>query len=127
MNGIPLAKPWKWQQGVYEHMVPSLRFAVDKVDNLSKDIEIMKESMSEVKVKDISKLDENSYEEDRAKSRGEVFGEFTRQPSMIVAEENSLTLKIYGADMFEEYMRSGKAEMKSNVEESLVKKTEKSR
>lgn len=29
--------------------------------------------------------------------------------------------------MFEEYMRSGKAEMKSNVEESLVKKTEKSR
>lgn len=108
-------------------MVPSLRFAVDKVDNLSKDIEIMKESMSEVKVKDISKLDENSYEEDRAKSRGEVFGEFTRQPSMIVAEENSLTLKIYGADMFEEYMRSGKAEMKSNVEESLVKKTEKSR
>ena len=129
VNGIPLAKPWKWQKRVYEHMVLYLDAAIDKVDNLSKDVEIMKESKSETKVKDTSKLNEHSYEEDRAKSRGGVFGESARQPSMMVAEEKQSyhEEKKYGADMFEEYMRNGKAEMKSNVEESVAKKMEKSR
>lgn len=129
VNGIPLAKPWKWQKRVYEHMVLHLDAAIDKVDNLSKDVEIMKESKSETKVKDTSKLNEHSYEEDRAKSRGGVFGESARQPSMMVAEEKQSyhEEKKYGADMFEEYMRNGKAEMKSNVEESVAKKMEKSR
>ena len=129
VNGIPLAKPWKWQKRVYEHMVLHVDAAIDKVDNLSKDVEIMKESKSETKVKDTSKLNEHSYEEDRAKSRGGVFGESARQPSMMVAEEKQSyhEEKKYGADMFEENMRNGKAEMKSNVEESVAKKMEKSR
>ena len=41
-NAAVIRKPWEWQKKVYQNLELHLDAAIDKVDNLAKDVEIQK-------------------------------------------------------------------------------------
>ena len=81
-------KPWKWQKKVYQSMVLRLDAAIDKVDNLSKDVEL-------------SRMEQE--QKINAGVEKEVEG-LSMMPSM-VAETREYQ---YGGDAYEEAVKNGK-------------------
>lgn len=80
-------KPWEWQKKVYQSMVLRLDAAMDKVDNLSKDVEI-------------SRMEEHRAEQKEEKG----FGNVSYMPSM-VAESGEYQ---YGGDAYDAAVKDGK-------------------
>ena len=97
-------KPWEWQKKVYQSMVLRLDAAIDKVDNLSKDVEI-------------SRMEEHRSEQVPEKE----FGNISYMPSM-VAEPGEYQ---YGGDAYEDAVKEGK--VSDNVVVNQNKNVEKSR
>lgn len=82
-------KPWQWQKKVYESMILHLDGAIDKVDNLSKDVEIARlDKQKELEVE----VNHNPFKE-----------AVPFEPSMVVAEPGEYQ---YGADAFEAALQS---------------------
>ncbi len=97
-------KPWQWQKKVYESMVLHLDGAIDKVDNLSKDIEIARmDKQRELEVE----VNHNPLKE-----------AVPFEPSMMVAEPGEYQ---YGADAFEAAMKADKL---SEQEQGMAKMSE---
>jgi len=127
VNGIPLRKPWEWQKGVYERMVLHLDAAIDKVDNLSKDVEILQQKDFVEKLTKATEDKDHSYEADRAKSRGGGLDFYAGQQVIAVAEGKHPYAEgpQYGAEKFEEFMAAHKDDKNPDV--APVVKTEKKR
>lgn len=82
-------KPWQWQKKVYKSMVLHLDGAIDKIDNLSKDVEIAQ--MGKQRIDDLEP--EHSYENEAV----------TMEPKLVAAEPGEYQ---YGADAFEAAMKA---------------------
>ena len=108
-NVAVIRKPWEWQKKVYQNLELHLDAAIDKVDNLSKDVEIQKME------KKWDELYEQTHQE----------GKETVQPQAIalVSEKDYE----YGAEAFEAYMEKSNREIKPNMKEVAVQKNDKAR
>lgn len=100
-------KPWQWQKKVYESMVLRLDAAIDKVEDLSRDVEL--DHMEK------KQADKPKYVTD---IREEI------DPTMSVAEPSEYQ---YGAEAFEEVYPKMDAEIKSDMKAPSVPKTGKAR
>ena len=81
-----MRKPWEWQKKVYQNLELHLDAAIDKVDNLSKDVEIQKME------KEWDELYEQTHQEGKETVQ--------EQPIALVSEKEYE----YGAEAFEAYM-----------------------
>ena len=110
-NVAVIRKPWEWQKKVYQNLELHLDAAIDKVDNLAKDVELQKM--------------EKKWDELYAQTHQE--GKETVQPQEIalVSEKDYE----YGADAFEEFMAKQRDKYmdESPIDISSVKKDEKER
>ena len=108
-NVAVIRKPWEWQKKVYQNLELHLDAAIDKVDNLAKDVEIQKME------KKWDELYEQTHQE----------GKETVQPQAIalVSEKDYA----YGAEAFEAYMEKSNREIKPNMKEVAVQKNDKAR
>ena len=105
-NVAVIRKPWEWQKKVYQNLELHLDAAIDKVDNLAKDVEIQK----------MEKKWDELYEQTHQDSKE------TAQPqalSMVSEQEYE-----YGAEAFEAYMKGTVAEIKTDARKSSVSKFE---
>ena len=108
-NVAVIRKPWEWQKKVYQNLELHLDAAIDKVDNLAKDVEIQKME------KKWDELYEQMHQE----------GKETAQPQALsMVSEPKYE---YGADAFEAYMKGNKGEVKTEMKENTVPKNEKER
>lgn len=98
-NVAVIRKPWEWQKKVYQNLELHLDAAIDKVDNLSKDVEIQK----------MEKKWDELYEQTHQEKLTE---HVQTQPVALVSEKEFE----YGADAFEAYQKEGK------VKTDMVKK-----
>lgn len=96
-NVAVIRKPWEWQKKVYQNLELHLDAAIDKVDNLAKDVELQK----------MEKKWDEMYEQTHQES---VTASIQPQPIALVSEKEYEYEYEYGADAFEAYQQSGKAE-----------------
>ena len=96
-NVAVIRKPWEWQKKVYQNLELHLDAAIDKVDNLAKDVELQK----------MEKKWDELYEQTHQES---VTASIQPQPIALVSEKEYEYEYEYGADAFEAYQQSGKAE-----------------
>lgn len=92
-NVAVIRKPWEWQKKVYQNLELHLDAAIDKVDNLAKNVEIQR----------MEKKWDELYEQTHQESKETV------QPqalSMVSEPEYE-----YGAEAFEAYQKEGKIKM----------------
>lgn len=91
-NVAVIRKPWEWQKKVYQNLELHLDAAIDKVDNLAKDVEIQK----------------------MEKKWDEVFEQTHKQEGIQTQEVAVVSEKEYeyGSDAFEEYINNQKTETK---------------
>ena len=87
-----MRKPWQWQKKVYQNLELHLDAAIDKVDNLSKDVELQKM--------------EKKWDELYAQTHQEGKETVQQQPIALVSEKEYE----YGAEAFEAYMKESNAE-----------------
>ena len=92
-NVAVIRKPWEWQKKVYQNLELHLDAAIDKVDNLSKDVEIQK----------MEKKWDEMYEQTHQES---VTASIQPQPIALVSEKEYEYE--YGAEAFEAYQQLGK-------------------
>ncbi len=85
-NVAVIRKPWEWQKKVYQNLELHLDAAIDKVDNLSKDVEIQK----------MEKKWDELYEQTHSEEKGTVHPQVLSRLSELEYE--------YGAEAFETYM-----------------------
>lgn len=105
-NVAVIRKPWEWQKKVYQNLELHLDAAIDKVDNLAKDVELQR----------MEKKWDELYEQTHQDSKE------TAQPqalSMVSEQEYE-----YGAEAFEAYMKGTVAETKTDARKSSVSKFE---
>lgn len=108
-NVAVIRKPWEWQKKVYQNLELHLDAAIDKVDNLAKDVELQ-----------------------RMEKKWDELYEQTHQGSKETAQSQALSMVSepkyeYGAEAFEAYMKGNKGEVKTEMKENTVPKTEKER
>lgn len=91
-NVAVIRKPWEWQKKVYQNLELHLDAAIDKMDNLAKDVEIQK----------------------MEKKWDEVFEQTHKQEGIQTQEVAVVSEKEYeyGSDAFEEYINNQKTETK---------------
>lgn len=99
-----------WQKKVYQNLELHLDAAIDKVNNLAKDVEIQKME------KKWDELYEQTHQESETVS-------IQPQPVALVSEKEYE----YGADAFEIYMKENKGKIKPEMKEVAVQKNEKAR
>ena len=103
-----IRKPWEWQKKVYQNLELHLDAAIDKVDNLSKEVEIQR----------MEKKWDEVYEQTHSEEKGTV------QPQALpMVSEPEYE---YGAEAFEAYMKEAKAS-KKDANTIEIPKAEKSR
>ena len=90
-NVAVIRKPWEWQKKVYQNLELHLDAAIDKVDNLAKDVELQRME------KKWDELYEQAHQESATVS-------IQPQPVALVSEKEYE----YGADAFEAYQKEGK-------------------
>ena len=100
-------KPWQWQKKVYESMVLRLDAAIDKVEDLSRDVEL--DHMEKKQA-------------DKPEHVTDIREEIT--PAMSVAEPTEYQ---YGAEAFEAVYPKMDAEIKQDMKAPSVPKTGKAR
>ena len=83
-NVAVIRKPWEWKKKVYQNLERHLDAAIDKVDNLAKDVEIQK----------MEKKWDELYEQTHQESEN---ASIQSQPVALVSEKEYE----YGADAFE--------------------------
>ena len=105
-NVAVIRKPWEWQKKVYQNLELHLDAAIDKVDNLAKDVELQR----------MEKKWDELYEQTNAES---VVDSIQPQPIALVSEKEYE----YGADAFEIYMKENKGKIKPEMKEGAVQKT----
>ena len=101
-NVAVIRKPWEWQKKVYQNLELHLDAAIDKVDNLSKDVELQK----------MEKKWDELYEQTHQEGKETV----QQQPVALVSEKQYE----YGAEAFEAYME--KQGDTVNIENTLIEK-----
>lgn len=108
-NVAVIRKPWEWQKKVYQNLELHLDAAIDKVDNLAKDVELQR----------MEKKWDELYEQTHQVSQE------TAQPQTIalVSEKDYM----YGAEAFEAYMGESNRDIKSEIKEVAVQKNDKAR
>lgn len=109
-NVAVIRKPWEWQKKVYQNLELHLDAAIDKVDNLAKDVELQRME------KKWDELYEQAHQESETAS-------IQSQPVALVSEKEYE----YGADAFEAYMEKSNREIKPNMKEVAVQKNDKAR
>ena len=109
-NVAVIRKPWEWQKKVYQNLELHLDAAIDKVDNLAKDVELQRME------KKWDELYEQIHQESETAS-------IQSQPVALVSEKEYE----YGADAFEIYMKENKGKIKPEMKEVAVQKNEKAR
>ena len=109
-NVAVIRKPWEWQKKVYQNLELHLDAAIDKVDNLAKDVELQRME------KKWDELYEQTHQENKTVS-------IQHQPVALVSEKEYE----YGADAFEIYMKENKGKIKPEMKEVAVQKNEKAR
>ena len=97
-NVAVIRKPWEWQKKVYQNLELHLDAAIDKVDNLAKDVEIQK----------MEKKWDELYEQTHQES---IVDAIQPQHVALVSEPEYE----YGAEAFEAYMKGTVAEIRSAV------------
>ena len=108
-NVAVIRKPWEWQKKVYQNLELHLDAAIDKVDNLAKDVELQRME------KKWDELYEQTHQENK---------ETVQPQALSIVSEPEYE---YGADAFEAYMKGNKGEVKTEMKENTVPKTEKER
>lgn len=91
-NIAVIRKPWEWQKKVYQNLELHLDAAIDKVDNMAKDVELQK----------MEKKWDELYEQTHQEGKETV----QQQPIALVSEKEYE----YGAEAFEAYMKESNAE-----------------
>lgn len=109
-NVAVIRKLWEWQKKVYQNLELHLDAAIDKVDNLAKDMELQK----------MEKKWDELYEQTHQES---IVDAIQPQPVALVSEKEYE----YGADAFEIYMKENKGKIKPEMKEVAVQKNEKAR
>ena len=109
-NVAVIRKPWEWQKKVYQNLELHLDAAIDKVDNLAKDVGLQRME------KKWDELYEQTHQESETAS-------IQSQPVALVSEKEYE----YGADAFEIYMKENKGKIKPEMKEVAVQKNEKAR
>lgn len=109
-NVAVIRKPWEWQKKVYQNLELHLDAAIDKVDNLAKDVELQRME------KKWDELYEQTHQESETVS-------IQPHPVALVSEKEYE----YGADAFETYMKESKGEIKPEMKKVDVQKNEKAR
>ena len=104
-------KPWQWQKKVYESMVLRLDAAVDKVEDLSRDVEL-----------DCMEKKQADKPADKPENVTDIREEIA--PAMSVAEPTEYQ---YGAEAFEAVYPKMDAEIKPDMKAPSVPKTGKAR
>ena len=108
-NVAVIRKPWEWQKKVYQNLELHLDAAIDKVDNLAKDVELQK----------MEKKWDELYEQTHQESKE------TAQPQTIaLVSEKDYS---YGAEAFEAYMEESNRDIKSDIKEVALQKSGKAR
>jgi hypothetical protein len=105
-----MCKPWQWQKKVYQNLELHLDAAIDKVDNLAKDVELQR----------MEKKWDELYEQTHQESKVDVV---QPQPVALVSEKEYE----YGAEAFETYMKESNGEIKPEMKELVVQKNDKAR
>ena len=106
-NVAVIRKPWEWQKKVYQNLELHLDAAIDKVDNLAKDVEIQK----------MEKKWDELYEQTHQES---IVDAIQPQHVALVSEPEYE----YGAEAFEAYMKGTVAEIKTDARTSSDSKFE---
>ena len=101
-NVAVIRKPWEWQKKVYQNLELHLDAAIDKVDNLAKDVELQRM--------------EKKWDELYEQTHQEEIGDVQPQPIVLVSEKEYE----YGADAFENYMKKSKGEINLELKEAAV-------
>ena len=104
-----MRKPWEWQKKVYQNLELHLDAAIDKVDNLAKDVELQRME------KKWDELYEQTHQEGKEKIQPQTL-------SMVSESEYE-----YGAEAFEAYMEESNRDIKSEIKEVAVQKSGKAR
>ena len=102
-NVAVIRKPWEWQKKVYQNLELHLDAAIDKVDNLAKDVEIQKME------KKWDELYEQTHQESATVS-------IQPQPVALVSEKEYE----YGADAFEAHMKENQETNKPKIRENKI-------
>ena len=101
-NVAVIRKPWEWQKKVYQNLELHLYAAIDKVDNLAKDVELQR----------MEKKWDELYE---VTNRNQELGvELT-----LVSEKEYR----YGADAFEDFQKGYAYKPDTTIENDNMKKT----
>lgn len=108
-NVAVIRKPWEWQKKVYQNLELHLDAAIDKVDNLAKDVELQRME------KKWDELYEQTHQEGKEKVQPQAIA--------LVSEKDYA----YGAEAFEAYMEKSNREIKPNMKEVAVQKNDKAR
>ena len=106
-NVAVIRKPWEWQKKVYQNLELHLDAAIDKVDNLAKDVELQK----------MEKKWDELYEQTHQES---IIDAIQPQHVALVSEPEYE----YGAEAFEAYMKGTVAEIKTDARTSSDSKFE---
>ena len=106
-NVAVIRKPWEWQKKVYQNLELHLDAAIDKVDNLAKEVEIQK----------MEKKWDELYEQTHQES---IVDAIQPQHVALVSEPEYE----YGAEAFEAYMKGTVAEIKTDARTSSDSKFE---
>ena len=109
-NVAVIRKPWEWRKKVYQNLELHLDAAIDKVDNLAKDVELQR----------MEKKWDELYEQTHAES---VVDFIQPQPIALVSEKEYE----YGADAFEAYMKENNGEIEPDMKEVVDQKNDKAR
>ena len=96
---------------MYQNLELHLDAAIDKVDNLAKDVELQRMENK------WDKLYEQTHQESK---------ETVQPQALSIVSEPEYEYE-YGADAFEAYMKVNKGEVKTEMKENTVPKTEKER
>lgn len=104
-NVAVIRKPWEWQKKVYQNLELHLDAAIDKVDNLAKDVELQRME------KKWDELYEQTHQEGKEKVQPQAIA--------LVSEKDYA----YGAEAFEAYMEK-QGESGVNVVQEKHKKLE---
>ena len=105
-NVTVIRKPWEWQKKVYQNLELHLDAAIDKVDNLAKDVELQ-----------------------RMEKKWDELHEQTNQESKETVQPQAIALvseKDY-AEAFEAYMEESNRDIKSEIKEVAAQKSGKIR
>lgn len=108
-NVAVIRKPWEWQKKVYQNLELHLDAAIDKVDNLAKDVELQRME------KKWDELYEQTHQESKENLQSQTL-------SMVSEPECK-----YGAEAFEAYMKENKGEIKPEMKENIVPENDKER